>query len=94
MTALLCLNDRMAIGAVQQARAMGRQVPEDVSIVGYDNIPSAASLLPPLTTVDQQAPELGRIAAHMLFEVLKDKTPKSIILPTRLVLRESSSPVR
>src|SRR5204862_13537 len=90
LTALVCLNDRMAIGAMQQCQSSGKRVPEDISVIGYDNIPNAASSLPPLTTIDQQAPELGRTAAHILFELLKEKTPEPVILPTRLVVRHST----
>jgi len=101
LTALLCLNDRMAMGAIQTAQAMGRQVPDDLSVIGYDNIPlsmadniplSMASS-PALTTIDQQAPELGRIAATMLFEVFDGKQPATATLPTTLIVRQSSSHV-
>lgn len=90
LTALLCLNDRMAMGAIQQARSMGRNVPDDLSVTGYDNIPTAAVFAPPLTTVDQRSPEQGRLAAQMLFEVLRGKTPDPILLPPHLVVRQSS----
>lgn len=92
VTALVCLNDRMAMGAAQAARAAGRHVPDDLTVVGYDDIPAAASFAPPLTTIDQQARELGRIATHMLFEVLAGRIPEPIHVPTRLVLRASSAP--
>jgi DNA-binding LacI/PurR family transcriptional regulator len=93
LTALICLNDRMAMGAIQQARTMGRKVPRDLTVVGYDDIPTAELFAPPLTTIDQQAPKLGQIAAAMLFEVLNGKHPDPVILPTRLVVRQSSSAV-
>jgi LacI family transcriptional regulator len=94
LTALVCLNDRMAMGAVQQCQALHRRVPEDMAVMGYDNIPQAASMLPPLTTIDQQAPELGRTAARMLFSLLKSHTPEPVILPTQLIVRGSTIPVR
>jgi DNA-binding LacI/PurR family transcriptional regulator len=90
LTALLCLNDRMAMGAIQQARSMGRNVPDDLSVTGYDNIPTAAVSAPPLTTIDQRSPEQGRLAAQMLFEVLRGKAPDPILLPPYLVVRQSS----
>lgn len=92
LTALVCLNDRMALGAIQQAREMGRRVPHDLTVVGYDDIPSAAVFSPALTTIDQQAPELGRVAARMLFDVLAGNEPTPVEVPTQLVIRQSSAP--
>lgn len=92
LTAIVCLNDRMAMGAIQSARRLGRDVPRDLTIVGYDNIPAAATFAPPLTTVDQQGVELGRAGARMLFDVLEGQRPASIQVPTMLVVRESSAP--
>jgi LacI family transcriptional regulator len=93
LSALLCLNDRMAMGAIQQARSMGRNVPDDLSVTGYDNIPTAAVFAPPLTTIDQRSPEQGRLAAHMLFEVLRGEFPDPILLPPHLVVRQSSGAI-
>ncbi len=94
ITAIVCMNDRTAIGAMQRLQAMGRRVPEDVSVVGYDNISIAAVMSPPLTTIDQQASALGQHAAQMLFEVLDGKTPESLVLPVQLVQRRSSAPAQ
>jgi DNA-binding LacI/PurR family transcriptional regulator len=92
LTALVCLNDRMAMGAIQAARAAGRDVPGNLTVVGYDDIPAAATFAPPLTTVNQQGIELGRAGARMLFDVLDGQKPHPIHMPTMLVVRESSSP--
>jgi len=94
LTAIMCLNDRMAMGAIQSARSMGRDVPRDLTIVGYDNIPAAATFAPPLTTVDQLGVELGRAGARMLFDVLEGQRPEPLHMPTELVVRESSAAVR
>jgi LacI family repressor for deo operon, udp, cdd, tsx, nupC, and nupG len=91
LTALICLNDRMAMGAIQQARQLGRSVPHDLTVVGYDDIPMALAFDPPLTTIDQQAVELGQLASRMLFELLDGHTPESVTLPPRLVIRDSSA---
>jgi DNA-binding LacI/PurR family transcriptional regulator len=91
LTALFCHNDRMAMGAIQQARAMGRNVPDNLTVTGYDDIPTASVFSPPLTTIDQRSPEQGRLAARMLFEVLAGKSPDPIVLPPWLVTRQSSS---
>lgn len=93
LTALVCLNDRMAIGAIQQARELGRDVPRDLSVVGYDDIPMAAMFAPPITTISQQGPEMGRVAARMLFEILAGKRPTRLSMPTHLIVRQSSGAV-
>jgi DNA-binding LacI/PurR family transcriptional regulator len=91
LTAILCINDRMAMGAIQQARLIGRSVPDDLSVVGYDNIPMASVFAPPLTTIDQLAPDMGQIAAQMLFDILRGERPESIETPTKLIVRQSSA---
>jgi len=104
-TAILCLNDRMAIGAIQRVWAAGLQVPQDISVVGFDDIPSAAYFAPALTTVRQHAEEMGERAAQMLFEIIGQRasdnrrgttqTPsgfKPIVFPSELVIRSSAAP--
>lgn len=93
LTALLCMNDRMAMGAIQQARELGRDVPCDLTVTGYDDIPTAALFAPPLTTVSQRAPEQGQAAARMLFEILDGGDPDPVELPPELLMRQSSGPV-
>lgn len=70
-TALLCANDLMAIGALEHCRSAGIRVPEDVSVVGFDDIPVASLLTPRLTTVYQPAREMGFRAATLLFDLLE-----------------------
>ena len=94
LTALICLNDRMAMGAVQYLHALGKRVPEDVSVIGYDDIPAAAISTPPLTTIDNQAPILGQSAARLLFDLLDGQQVQSMVLPTQLVARASTAPAR
>jgi DNA-binding LacI/PurR family transcriptional regulator len=99
-TALLCLNDRMAMGAVQRALALGLEVPKDVSVAGFDDIPGAQFFNPPLTTVRQPAQEMGVKAAHMLFDLMDaQKQPQRhyhqsfapIVFPTELIVRQSTT---
>ncbi len=92
-TALLCLNDRMAMGAIQQVHRSGRHVPNDISVVGFDDIPMANVIDPPLTTITPHAPAMGREACRMLFEVLNGESPDPTIFPVELTVRESSAPV-
>lgn len=91
LTALICLNDRMALGAIQYARQSGRDVPTDLSVVGYDDIPMSAAFSPPLTTIDQRAPELGHAAVRMLLQMLGKRAVEPLTLPVHLVVRQSTS---
>ena len=91
LTAIICLNDRMALGAMQQAYQMGRHVPNDLTVVGYDNISAASMALPPLTTVDQHALKLGQVASKMLFSIFEGAMPDSVVVPANLVTRGSSA---
>jgi len=88
-TAVFAINDRMAIGAMQAAREAGFLVPDDISIVGFDDIPVAAYLTPPLTTVRQPLYELGEAAARMLLRLLEGElsSPTREVLPALLVPR-------
>ncbi len=89
--AIFALNDRMAIGAIQQLRRLGYRVPEDVAVVGFDDIPAAAMFEPALTTVRQPAIEMGKTAARMLFGLIEGKIERypEAILPALLIIRES-----
>lgn len=91
LTAIIALNDRMAMGAIRRAIELGRHVPEDLSIAGYDDIPSAAIFSPPLTTISQQGPALGRASAQLLFALLSGDTPTSVTLPVYLIERHSTT---
>ncbi len=94
-TALFAFNDRMAFGAIRWLRAQGLRVPEDVSVVGFDDIPNAATFDPPLTTIRQLSLEQGRQAATLLFEQIQGNAPnerQEVALPTELVLRHSTAP--
>jgi DNA-binding LacI/PurR family transcriptional regulator len=93
LTALVCLNDRMAMGAIQYIRSLGKRVPEDISVIGFDDIPAAASFAPPLTTISNQAPVLGQAAAQLLFDLLDGKDAESSVIATQLIVRESTAPV-
>jgi len=91
-TAIFCVNDRTAFGALAALAERGRRVPEDVSVVGFDDIPLAALIRPTLTTVRQPAHELGRLATTFLLErIAHPETPhQRSVLPCQLVARQSS----
>lgn len=94
--ALFCGNDQIAAGAAQVLREMGRRVPEDVAIVGYDNWEIlAADCRPPLTTVDLNLKQLGETAVRYLFAALDGQSAAGIIRQScQLVVRESTGPAR
>jgi LacI family transcriptional regulator, repressor for deo operon, udp, cdd, tsx, nupC, and nupG len=91
-TAVFCSNDEMAIGAMQAIKSKGLRVPQDISIMGFDDIRFARYMDPPLTTVAQPKDELGREAMNMLIEILRgtDVPARRRILPTQLVIRGST----
>lgn len=92
-TAVFMANDVMAMGAIKAVEDSGLSVPEDISIVGFDDIPLAQYSSPPLTTVRQPAYEKGVRAAEMLVEYLEnEEKPESITLDIDLVIRESTAP--
>jgi LacI family transcriptional regulator len=92
-TAVFAANDLSAIETIAVARSLGLRVPEDLSVVGFDNIPESALSDPPLTTVDQSIQAMGREAVLMLIAAIAGSDPPSRTLPTRLVERRSSAPV-
>jgi LacI family transcriptional regulator len=90
-TAIFASNDVSAFGVMEAVREHGLRIPDDVSVVGFDDIPQAAHVHPPLTTVRQPLEEMGRAATRMLLERLNDpqRPIKRVELPTELVLRQS-----
>ena len=95
-TAIFAFNDNLAIGVIQAARARGLRVPEDVSVVGFDDVEHATIVSPALTTVRQPLAEMGRTAVSLLTRLLARQRVETlrIELGTRLVVRESTAPPR
>ncbi|GAA3091777.1 DNA-binding LacI/PurR family transcriptional regulator [Kribbella aluminosa] len=89
--AVFVASDQMAIGALGALTAAGRSVPSDVAVVGFNDIPMARHTTPPLTTISQPIRSLGREMARMLHAVLNGEHPSPLILPTRLVFRDSAA---
>jgi LacI family transcriptional regulator len=90
-TAIFAANDISAIAAIETAQAAGLRVPEDLSVIGFDNIPEAAQVTPRLTTIDQSIELMGYTATEILIELLQGKSLVSNLrkVPTRLIVRES-----
>jgi DNA-binding LacI/PurR family transcriptional regulator len=94
LTALFCDDDVLASGAYLAARALGRRIPADLSVVGFDDLAVARVLDPPLTTVRADAEELGRVAFELLAERMAGGRPGSRVLDVELVVRESTAAPR
>lgn len=93
-TAICAFNDNIAIGAIQAARARGLRVPEDLSVVGFDDVEHATIVTPALTTVRQPLAEMGRTAVSLLNRLLEGQRFETlhVELATRLVVRDSTAP--
>ena len=93
-TAIFVQNDQMAVGVLHAARDVGFRVPEQLSVIGVDDIPLASHFEPPLTTVHQDFAEIGRQAARLLIRAMDDlqAVPEHVRLMPRLVLRKSTAP--
>jgi LacI family transcriptional regulator len=91
-TAVFAASDEMAIGALRAAQEADVAVPDDLAVVGFDDIASASQLRPPLTTVRQDKTALGRAAGNALIALVEDEaaTPPALALPVELVVRRSS----
>jgi LacI family transcriptional regulator len=90
-TALFVCNDLMAMGAISAATAAGLKVPDDISIIGYDNVALAEFMSPPLTTINQPKEELGRLAVTQLMSRINGDagSGRLIKLEPNLVIRAS-----
>jgi DNA-binding LacI/PurR family transcriptional regulator len=91
LTAVLVANDQMALGLLRRLHEAGREVPRDLSVVGFDDIPEAAYFTPPLTTVRQDFAELGRRCLLVLLGRIQGETgPTRVVVPSELVVRKST----
>jgi LacI family transcriptional regulator len=93
-TAVLAANDRLALGAIDAIRASGRVCPDQVSVVGFNDMPYSERFSPALTTVHISQYELGALAASLLLQSIVDpgRTPETRLVAPKLVVRESSAP--
>jgi LacI family transcriptional regulator len=95
-TAVLAMSDALAIGAMSAARDLGLRIPDDLSVVGFDDIDLAALVDPPLTTVHQPIRQKGADAVRLLLAEVEQREanrPEHLRLETRLIVRGSTGPV-
>ena len=95
-TAIFCFSDEMAMGALEAIRQRDLRCPEDVSLVGFDDIRFARYLHPQLTTVSQPKEQIGHEVVRLLLDILADRAAslQNVTLPHQLVVRESTAPPR
>ena len=92
VTAVFCANDRIALGVLRALHEAGRKVPEEVSVVGFDDMPESGYFLPPLTTVRQDFAELGRLSLALLLEHMAGpESPAHVVVPPELAIRASTA---
>jgi DNA-binding LacI/PurR family transcriptional regulator len=94
-TAVFAASDVMAIGALMSIRDFGLQVPRDISLLGFDDIPEVSITTPKLSTIAQPQYQTGEVAGRSLFERIEGTPPhlrEKIVLEHRLVVRESTGP--
>jgi DNA-binding LacI/PurR family transcriptional regulator len=90
LDAVFAANDLMAIGALRTLREAGRRVPDDVAVIGFDDIEAALYTAPPLTTIRSPMGDQAARTTRLLLDLLADGEAESVILPTELVVRESA----
>jgi LacI family transcriptional regulator len=93
-TAIFASNDLSAFGAMDAARECGLSIPEDISIIGFDDVPQASFVYPKLTTVRQPLELMGQVAVKMLLERIQGpvRSPQRVALATQLIIRDSCAP--
>jgi LacI family transcriptional regulator len=91
LTAIFAVNDNMALGAYKGLHRLKRRVPEDISVIGYDNITYATAVMPELTTIAQPITELGETALTLLLKKIENpnSTPEVVVLEPTLIERKS-----
>jgi DNA-binding LacI/PurR family transcriptional regulator len=93
VTAVFVSNDQMALGLLRALHEHGREIPREVSVVGFDDIPEAQYFMPPLTTVRQNFAEVGRGSLRLLLEVMSGgQAPQHLAVAPELVVRRSTAP--
>ncbi|NRF65766.1 LacI family DNA-binding transcriptional regulator [Aquincola sp. S2] len=92
-SAIFAANDQMAFGAALALYEEGLRVPDDVSVVGFDDLAGATHSIPPLTTIQQSGLEMGRLAAASLLELLAGELPKAQLPKPQLIVRASTRPI-
>ncbi|MCD7725761.1 MAG: LacI family transcriptional regulator [Clostridiales bacterium] len=94
VTAILCGNDLIASGVMEECNRNGYQVPDEISVIGFDDIPLSAQLQPPLTTIRQDRIELGKSGFYTLHSLINHVSISRTMLRPQLILRKSTAPAK
>lgn len=96
LTAVFAATDEIAMGALTALWQLGLRIPQDMSVMGFDDISLASVITPPLTTIHQPIDAIAHAAVNLMVEMIEgeNRVPKDLILPTELVVRDSCSPPR
>ena len=94
ITAILCGNDLIASGVIDECNKRGLSIPEDISVIGFDDIPISAKLNPPLTTIHQDRIELGKCGLFTLHSLINHVSISRTLLRPKLIVRGSTGPVK
>lgn len=94
-TAIFAANDIMALGVMDAVREKGLDIPGDISVIGFDDIPQASTTHPKLTTIQQPLEAMGRAGVQLLLEQIEnpESPPESVTLPTKFIIRDSCRPI-
>jgi DNA-binding LacI/PurR family transcriptional regulator len=93
VTAIFCYNDMIATGVLIACRERGIAVPQELSVIGFDDIKMASYVTPPLTTIQQPKMEMGRLATQVLLDLLHNRPGQNYLLPPTLIERASTAPL-
>jgi LacI family transcriptional regulator len=93
-TAIMCASDLIASGVITEVKKQGLRVPEDISVIGFDDLPLAAHLAPPLTTIRQDRIDLGKSAFLLLDGLIHNVTISKLLLRAKFIQRSSTAPYR
>jgi LacI family transcriptional regulator len=95
-TAVIAANDMLAIGVIDAAAERGMSCPGELSVVGFNDMPLAGRLRPPLTTIRVPEYDVGRRSAELLLEIIADpgRRPETVLISGELIVRESTGPPR
>lgn len=94
LSAIFCLNDDMALGAMNAIWHLDRKVPDDISVIGFDDLRYASMVIPPLTTIRQPIDQIAKAAVMQIIKMVDDPTSERItaVMPTQLIIRETCKP--
>lgn len=93
-TAIMCGSDLIALGVLNEAKRLGLRIPEDISVIGFDDLPIASKLTPPLTTIRQDRIDLGKSAFLLLDGLINNISTSRLLLRAKFINRESTGPAR